>query len=366
MDKTKKIFLKLFSTCIVVSGSARSCIYDMQLENYHIVPNSFSKLFKKGVFYFNLDNYSSDYQRIIEEYVFFLKDKKLAFEVTREEIESFPEMNLDWDTSSEVSNAIVDVVDGSNFCWVTLIEQLVEIQCYNIQFRFFDYWDCIKAIDRICNIAFESMVFSLEFYIPFRTDLEEKLVFIVRNNPKVRAMIVYGASENRIFQKFNNGFSGIYFVTEKITFGKRACGNILPEFFVVNIPVVTEAHHHNTCLNRKISIDINGDIKNCPSMPQSFGNIKDTTLEEALNHPDFKKYWNIKKDDITKCKDCEFRYICTDCRAYIEDPDDIYSAPLKCGYDPYTGEWEGWSTNPLKQKAIQFYGMEDLVKKESK
>ena len=98
-------------------------------------------------------------------------------------------------------------------------------------------------------------------------------------------------------------------------------------------------------------------------MSQSFGNIKDTTLEEALNHPDFKKYWNIKKDDITKCKDCEFRYICTDCRAYIEDPDDIYSAPLKCGYDPYTGEWEEWSTNPLKQKAIKFYGMEDLVKK---
>ena len=50
----------------------------------------------------------------------------------------------------------------------------------------------------------------------------------------------------------------------------------------------------------------------------------------------------------------------------LEDPEDIYSAPLKCGYDPYTGEWEEWSTNPLKQKTIQFYGMEDLVKKPSK
>ena len=65
-------------------------------------------------------------------------------------------------------------------------------------------------------------------------------------------------------------------------------------------------------------------------MSQSFGNIKDTTLEEALCHPDFKKYWNITKDQIEVCKDCEFRHICTDCRAYIEEPDNQYSKPLKC------------------------------------
>lgn len=63
----------------------------------------------------------------------------------------------------------------------------------------------------------------------------------------------------------------------------------------------------------------------------------------------------------TVCKDCEFRYICTDCRAYVEDPDDILSKPLKCGYNPYTGEWSEWSTNPLKQKAIDFYGMNNFV-----
>jgi len=103
-------------------------------------------------------------------------------------------------------------------------------------------------------------------------------------------------------------------------------------------------------------------------MSQSFGNIKDTTLEKALLHPDFKKYWNLTKDEIEVCKDCEFRYICTDCRAYTERTHtnaeglDI-SKPLKCGYNPYTGEWQEWSTNPLKEKAIKYYGMEELVKK---
>lgn len=103
-------------------------------------------------------------------------------------------------------------------------------------------------------------------------------------------------------------------------------------------------------------------------MPESYGNIKDTTLEEALNKPGFKKYWNVTKDMIEVCKDCEFRYVCTDCRAYTErttfDKKEIdLSKPLKCGYNPYTNEWAEWSTNPLKQKAIEYYGMQDLVKK---
>lgn len=101
-------------------------------------------------------------------------------------------------------------------------------------------------------------------------------------------------------------------------------------------------------------------------MVQSFGNIKDTTLKEALSHPDFKKYWNITKDQIEVCKDCEFRHICTDCRAYTErthfDKDIDLSKPLKCGYNPYTNEWAEWSTNPLKQQAIEYYGMQELVK----
>ena len=89
-------------------------------------------------------------------------------------------------------------------------------------------------------------------------------------------------------------------------------------------------------------------------MPESYGNIKDTTLEEALNKPGFKKYWTVTKDDIEICKDCEFRHVCTDCRAYTErtkfkDGIDL-SKPLKCGYNPYTGRWANWSTNPLKNK----------------
>ncbi len=54
--------------------------------------------------------------------------------------------------------------------------------------------------------------------------------------------------------------------------------------------------------------------------------------------------------------------IYTDCRAYIENSEDQFSKPLKCGYDPYTNIWEDWSANPLKQNAIKYYSFEEFLR----
>jgi SPASM domain peptide maturase of grasp-with-spasm system len=74
-------------------------------------------------------------------------------------------------------------------------------------------------------------------------------------------------------------------------------------------------------------------------MKKSYGNIRQTTLSEALKKNGFKDYWEINKDQIDVCKDCEFRYICTDCRAFIQEPGNMFSKPLKCSYSPYTSLW---------------------------
>jgi SPASM domain peptide maturase of grasp-with-spasm system len=102
-------------------------------------------------------------------------------------------------------------------------------------------------------------------------------------------------------------------------------------------------------------------VENCPSMALSYGHINTTSLKQVVEKKGFKKVWEINKDKITTCKDCEFRHICVDCRAYTENPSDVYSKPLKCGYDPYTSERTEWSTNPLKQKAIAYYQLEEIM-----
>jgi len=179
----------------------------------------------------------------------------------------------------------------------------------------------------------------------------------MQRNPRLFQVTLFGQKVEEIIEIEEN-----YTIVKRVGFlSNNRCGMIDKKFFSPNIPTYTEALHHNSCLNRKVSISAEGDIKNCPSMSESFGNISDTPLATAIEKPGFKKYWDINKDKVQVCKDCEFRYICTDCRAYIENPEDILSKPLKCGYNPYSATWSEWSINPLKQKTIDFYGMRDLL-----
>ncbi|HLL83069.1 MAG TPA: SPASM domain-containing protein, partial [Longimicrobium sp.] len=110
-------------------------------------------------------------------------------------------------------------------------------------------------------------------------------------------------------------------------------------YFSVNLELFSEGQRFNSCLNRKISVDRFGEIRNCPSTPRSYGHVHDTSLHSALAHREFRELWEVNKDQVEVCRDCEFRYVCTDCRAYIAEPADRFSKPSKCTYDPYTARW---------------------------
>ena len=72
-------------------------------------------------------------------------------------------------------------------------------------------------------------------------------------------------------------------------------------------------------------------------MKTVFGNIKFDSLLRIAELEEFKAVWDINKTKISICSDCEYRTICTDCRAYIQHPNDIFSKPRKCKDDPYSG-----------------------------
>ncbi|MEO5775454.1 MAG: grasp-with-spasm system SPASM domain peptide maturase [Flavobacterium sp.] len=362
-SKNKKI--KLFASCIPVKGAKRSIICDLQRHAYTFVPNDLFDVITTcdGL---NIEaikkKYHNKYDDIIEEYYQFLFKNEFTFSTENPEL--FPKMDMLWFEPFEITNSIIDI--DIKFEKEKILSQLENLKCKFVEFRFYrgNYMQHIKKILVFLEEK-KSIINSVGFVIPSSIEFGfNDLEFLINNNPRIFYFIVTGSDENKLIELEIKKGSYIAYTKDKIK-NSLHCGIITNKSFVVNTKLLTESTGYNTCLNRKISIDINGNIKNCPSMSESFGNIKDNTLEEALNHPNFKKYWNINKDQIEVCKDCEFRYICTDCRAYIEDPKNQFSKPLKCGYSPYTNEWEEWSTNPLKQKAIEFYDMQELIKKDA-
>jgi SPASM domain peptide maturase of grasp-with-spasm system len=335
-------------------------------NNYYFIPNGLYEILEKfngATIEIIKKEFNYQYNEIIDEYFDFLTENRLIFFNSNPNL--FPKISPKWQSSSKITNAIIDF-DEIKHNYIDLIAQFEVLKCSYIQLRFFKNTnlDFIEEVVLHLNNV-QSRVLSIDFILPYHENLNiEELNLLLSQNSRIHSIIIFNSPHNKSFEALNNKM-GYLLLLEKNILNEKHCGIINTEYLYSNINLFTESLNHNTCLNRKISIDKDGNIKNCPSMSQSFGNIKDTTLEEALNHPDFKKYWNITKDQIEVCKDCEFRHICTDCRAYIEEPDNEYSKPLKCGYNPYTNVWEEWSTNPLKQKAIEYYGMQELIKKDA-
>lgn len=152
-------------------------------------------------------------------------------------------------------------------------------------------------------------------------------------------IIIHSASENYVLSHESLQSREVIFVKTEIQ-DETHCGVIDPFYFSINLRTFSESLSYNNCLNRKISVDSDGFICNCPSLSGKYGLADDVNLNELANNNAFISVWQTAKNKIEKCKDCEFRLMCTDCRAYIEDISNPNSKPLKCNYNPYAGKWE--------------------------
>lgn len=347
----------------MVKGANRTAICDIQRNKLQLVPNDIYDFIKKHD-RTTIEEIKSYYEKgehdTIDEYLEFLKSKEFIFFGSLHDTKIIKNIDDSWHFPSLISNSIIEYSKNHLMYYDDIFQQLNDLKSIAIQIISYEEIINIDTIIGIMNgINKLNYLTNVEFIIPYiESYTDDKVKELLRTNLRIDKFILHSSKENKDYE-FENGTTFAYV---RQVLKRKCCGVISKEYFTFNKFQFSESKHFNSCLNQKISIDFNGNIKNCPSMQMSFGNIKNTTLKESLEKEDFKKKWNINKDKINICKDCEFRYICTDCRAYIENPNDIYSKPLKCGYDPYTNEWKEWSKNPLKKQAIEHYQLSDLFK----
>jgi uncharacterized protein len=109
------------------------------------------------------------------------------------------------------------------------------------------------------------------------------------------------------------------------------CDNINEYYYMTN-----KIKH--PCWRNKLAVSKKGEFKPCIYSEIVLGKLGQTNLNEICKKVN--KYWYLTKDKITKCKDCELRYICFDCReiAYRKNGN-LYAENPNCKYNPYTGNW---------------------------
>lgn len=351
-------YFNLFSNILVTKGFSRILISDLQrnssglypLELYEIIEELKCKSIENI-----LDNYHPESRLFIKEYIDVLLEKEYGFLTDGDWDGNFPPLSYQFREPSTISNIFIEINDH-------IIPDTLKESIENLGVKHLVIYSHIKlSIKQFQDIDSQfkkSVLHGIEILSPFHDQIDINFVNNLNQTLERTYSLMFHNCPKSPFKVKDEFRFTLYFTEEELKIS--SCGKVDMKYFNTHLTKVSEALHHNSCLHKKIGIDLQGNIKNCPLMGESFGNISEVSLEEALARPGFKKYWHITKDQVETCKDCEFRYICTDCRAYTErnhknsEGLDI-SKPLKCGYNPYTGKWEAWSKSPIKQQAISFY-----------
>jgi SPASM domain peptide maturase of grasp-with-spasm system len=351
-----KVYI-LSPNCIIVKGHLRCTLLDLQKNTPLIITNSLSKILSKPISEESLGALRKNDFELVKELI----NREILVLIPKSQVYLFPKLNKQFHNVSEINNIIIEL-SASTLTFANKIrDSLNNLNCKFVEVRV-SKDIAINELIRFLKQFSNSTVQGITIYIEYRNvQMYSKLVKLKDTIPEVNLIYMYNNPQGFDKRMKKKGSLEIILLKNK-TIDSKDCGNISPIYFSVNITTYTESLNYNSCLNCKIAIKENGDIKQCPSIKKAYGNISNTSLEYVVAKKNFTRLGSIRKDQIKVCKDCEFRHICTDCRAYVEDSEDEYSKPLKCGYDPYTGKWEEWSTNPLKQKAIKYYGLEHLIR----
>lgn len=239
-----------------------------------------------------------------------------------------------YESPNLIENAIIIIDENTNSSiYSEAINQLSELNCRVISIRMYSENASLLHLEHCLSKIKESQILHCELLLP----IENKgLVncLIGDNNSHVDFSIFYFGCKK---SDFIPGSPNQYYIKGKLN--KNDCGVFHPSLLNLDYSHFCLSKSYNSCLFKKVVIDEVGNIKNCPLFAHSYGKMFENTLADIISLKKFQKWWHIKKDDISVCSGCEFRYFCHDCRACTVE-DKLFEKPLNCSYNPKTTKWK--------------------------
>jgi len=331
---------KLHSHCFLTKGPLRSIIVDLERRRYETIPCDMHDLidsFKDGHANWAaiLDPYAHEDRMVLNQYLDWLLTKEYVFkyDTTHQNLKPVP---LIYESAFLVDSAIIDLSSDSKYSVPKVLAELAVLRCKSLQIRDYDGYHA-RALTEAILMADDSFVCNIHVLLK-ATERSLALEKMLLTSPRVSSIVIHGCSARLISDLREFSDKRLTYTPTLVT-NEACCGAISERYFTVNHRCASLGLFGNTCLYKKISVDRFGNIKNCPSSIESYGRLQETTLESALEDQHFRSLWHITKSQVEVCKDCEFRMICTDCRAYRKDMSNLLSKPLKCNYDPYSAQW---------------------------
>lgn len=342
------MILRLHNSLHLTRGALRSLLVDVQRKTYLTIPNDMHDMLvrlnstaqtKRAL----VRSYADEDQETVLDYVNWLFEREIIFECPPDLYERFPATPMDSDLAVLINASIIDVEFSEPLDLDTIAAEIDILGCPSVQLRDFNGTgqDTVRHLLKAWATSRVSKIYLfLKYSVNNLALLDEVLT-----NPRIMSVVLHSAPTTHL-----PVLDARVHVTSTEIQGPQDCGWIGPQYFPVNNRCLSMSKDKNTCLCNKVSISIDGQIRNCPSHTRTFGHISEVRLSQVIEQKNFQAPWLITKDEIEVCRDCEFRSICSDCRVYTNG-NSMTGKPSKCSYDPYTCTYEDRQTDPPAVRA---------------
>lgn len=323
MRFNREHILKLYPNVIPVKGYNRSLLMDLLNGTPYLVPNDL------------VDYLEQNPGTVVEEYEQFVIGNELGIKIDAEFERCLTPFPTDYYPTSQINNAILELDKHSTWNIAGVLDQLDRLGTQFLEVRFLDYSSCVRNLSFLQKYTNETTIEFIQILVPFSSDLQHFLNTVLSERFfRLGTIVVYNASSG--FELNDPGYNLMFTRQESVS--HEYCGTISIDSFTVNTQAYARNRNYNSCLAYKISIDKNGFICNCPSIGIRYGHSDSVVLSDVLEIEEFRSKWELTKDKLLVCSVCEFRWICSDCRAFTWD-DLENGKPAKCGYNPFISLW---------------------------
>ncbi|MDR2836511.1 MAG: grasp-with-spasm system SPASM domain peptide maturase [Bacteroidales bacterium] len=331
--KKNNMYFKLYSDNVIIKGAKNYLIYDLTLSRIKEIPELLFFVIKECeiMTYEQVKIKNKDIKKGIDTYINHLINDNWGTFVS--DVAAFPEINFEYLRPSKISHAIIELNFNETHkkTHQKAIFELMNFNCNHIQFIISDkkkseYFDFINKI--IYKSNFTSVIIKSQF--DGNEYDEQKIRCYLQNNKRIKKIFFFDADVEKTII-ISEPFTSKLILTKQ---PMNTC-SVKQPVYILNRLFFYESLHKNNCLNGKICIDKNGNVKNCLYIDEIFGNIKKNSIKSIIDNTKFCNLWDLSKDKIEICKDCEFRYMCFDCRFLLSDKANTISKPLFCNYNPY-------------------------------
>lgn len=156
------------------------------------------------------------------------------------------------------------------------------------------------------------------------------------SNFQITRIIYYGSN------KIDDLFPDTEIIYETLDFLKCSSLSVVKkdDFVKADEESYTFNHICNNCWGHKIAVTKDGKIRPCIYSTIIIDDLKNLNNSNTIEK--IKSYWYITKDNVEKCKECELKYFCIDCReiAQRENNSNLYATNPNCKYNPHMGVWQ--------------------------